>query len=98
MFSVKTLLLVAVFFSISVSSEEKCSLKTCINLCCPKGEAFKYDLKTPRLAAHRCDPQPEPWKRCFPHPQKQLIWKPQFWEGKEQVDLKEVVDFMFVKR
>ena len=93
-----TLLLVAVFCFITVSSEEKCSQTTCINLCCPKGDAFKYDLKTPRLAAHRCDPQPEPRKRCLPHPQQQLVWKPHFWEGKEQVDLKEVVDFMFVKR
>ena len=98
MFSVKTGVLVFVFCILSVRSEEECSYKTCINLCCQKGEAFKYDLKTPRLAAHRCDPQPEPRKRCLPHHQQQLVWKPQFWEGKDQVDLKESVDFMFVTR
>lgn len=62
----------------TLSLDDECLGKVCINFCCPKGESFK----TTEEKSHRCDLEPVRRQICAPHgAPEELVWEPVLWQN-----------------
>eukprot|EP00090_Calanus_glacialis_P002050 TRINITY_DN11541_c0_g1_i1.p1 TRINITY_DN11541_c0_g1~~TRINITY_DN11541_c0_g1_i1.p1 ORF type:complete len:543 (+),score=121.00 TRINITY_DN11541_c0_g1_i1:168-1796(+) len=75
---------------------DPCSNRTCVNLCCPHGHAFKDDLEDDVEKEHRCDPEPGIQKRCQVHDDEELLWGEEVWAEGAAVTKEKRKDIVFV--
>jgi len=76
---------------------DPCKENTCLNLCCPHGQAHKDDQDAEEEKSHRCDLDPGIQKSCLAHEHEDLVWgEEDLWDGETIFRKKNKKDVRFV--